>query len=340
MSRVRVFRNKGSGWRCPILALASVLVTPATHYAQWSEWTATQEDGVVFGNVFQWGGADSIWTFDSALVRSTGAPTSTALDIEGGSIVPSRSLREIRRPIDAPIWTGVMVGGVAGGAFDIAIATLSDAFPEGYVPGLLTLTGAGLGALIAVLYGTDEVYRISEMDDNDRRITIDRRLPMARSVDASHQVVTFDNASPPTRRISWTSWWINGTLGWAGNASERFGPSFGFTGGYAWRNHVGLFDYAAWGRDQEFGSVALLYGRLYESQGGAIVTSIGPGVTWSAPSSFSGRETYTLPSLVGRAAIAWPATPWVGFGASLFAGVNNRVAFGGFHLAYYLGDLD
>lgn len=323
-----------------IIGIVAVFGTPQAS-SQPSEWLGISSQGNRLRNLFRWNGSDSLWAYDTGFVRATEAPRSTIVDVTGGRLISTDHMAELRRPIECNVWIGVAVGGLVGALGDLSIMAGRNSRPEGYLPGMIGFTGVGLGALVALLYGTDEVYNLSEMDRDERALASAMRLPLAQSADRAGTVVTIENRSPRSRRISWTSWWLQGTFGVAGIAGRLFDPSWGMAVGYLNRDHIGVFDYSGWGRDDEFGNVAVHYGRQVDLPSGTLILSGGPGVLLTSDSPpLSGLNQNARPTVSMRASIFWPANGWLGMGVSAFAGGSDREVFGGIHLSYYLGDLD
>jgi len=338
--------------RCIVRALRFLLIAIgayATGSAQMSPWSALTLDGARVSNVYRWNGNDTLWSFDSGLVRTTDAPTSIVLNAVGARLMYAGDIVELRRPIETSVWAGVAVGAGLGGVADAAIMITSDPQPEGYFPGLVAFTGAGIGALVALIYGTDEVHGLTDMESEARAMAVERRLPLARTADREGAVVTIDNHVPLSRRISWASWWVHGTAGIGGDAGERFVGAVGFVGGYYNRGHVGIVDFVGWDgggargtqRPTYRGNVSLHYGRVFDRGAAQIVVSGGPGASWlDVGEAQSDPAAYTIPCATIRASVCWPVGGWFSLGVSGFAGANSHHLFGGVQCSYGLGDLD
>ncbi len=333
--------NHAARWLLLLSLSMLFILTHRPASAQDSPWLGVTTGGLPLHNLYRWNGNDTLWSFDSGFVRTTNAPRSTILDAHGERLDATLDIAEIRRPIETNIWIGVGAGALLGALIDLAVITSNDPLPEGYLPGIVGFTGAGLGSLITLVYDTDEVHQLSRMNEDDRRLATQLRMPLAEPADRARTIVTIENQTPRSRRISWTSLWLQGTFGLAGVAGERFGPSAGLIVGYYNRGHNVLLDYTGWERDRDYGVVSIHYGRSWDMPTGTATLSAGPGVRWRQ-SLTGGRNTgtSTVPSATVRGSLFWPVNGWLGMGLSAFAGGTDSDLFGGLHLSWYLGDLD
>lgn len=329
---------------CPAHWLVVLIVFVSltfTSRSQNSPWVGTTNDGISVHHLYRWSGSDTLWSCDTGYIRTTDAPRSTVIDVRGSRLDAARNIAEIRRPIESNVWIGAGAGALLGALVDVAVIASNDPLPEGYLPGIVGFTGAGLGSLIALVYNTDEVHQLADMDEEDRRLATALRLPLAEPADRARSIVTIENHTPRSRRISWTSLWVQGTFGLAGVKGERFGPSIGFIAGYYNRGHNVLLDYSGWEREREYGSASLHYGRVWDLPSGTALLSAGPGVLWRLEQRTSGDTRATsVPCATVRASISWPVNGWLGMGVSAFAGGTDSDLFAGLQLSWYLGDLD